>query len=347
MSQPRRQAPTQRPRGAALLVAMVLLTVVATLSAGMVWQQWRAVQVESAERSRAQSAWILMGALDWARLIVRETDSSYTSLLEPWAQPLAEARLSTFLAVDRDNNADSGPEAFLSGQITDAQSRYNLFNLVAERRAATGKSGTPGTPGGTGGGTGAGGTGAEKPSVEIKVLERLCQAAGLPTATAETLAQGLIAAMSGSGSVEPGAALPPARIDDLRWLGLDEASLAALRPWLTLLPTQTAVNLNTAPREVLAAVIEGIDLGAADRLVQARQRQPFKTLDDARAHLPPDTTLDAARVSVHSAYFEVRGRLRLDDRVLEETSLVHKRSANEVVTLQRQRLSSVLPSAPG
>lgn len=51
-------------RGAALLVAMVLLSVVATLAAGMVWQQWRAVQVETAERSRHQSGWMLLGALD-------------------------------------------------------------------------------------------------------------------------------------------------------------------------------------------------------------------------------------------------------------------------------------------
>ena len=32
----------------------------------MVWQQWRAVQVEAAERARTQAAWILTGALDWA-----------------------------------------------------------------------------------------------------------------------------------------------------------------------------------------------------------------------------------------------------------------------------------------
>lgn len=63
-------------RGAALLVAMVLLSVVATLAAGMVWQQWRAVQVETAERSRHQSGWMLLGALDWARLILREDSMS-------------------------------------------------------------------------------------------------------------------------------------------------------------------------------------------------------------------------------------------------------------------------------
>ena len=62
----------RRERGAALLTAMIIVTLVATLTASMVWQQWRAVQVEAAERARGQSAWILSGALDWARLILKE-----------------------------------------------------------------------------------------------------------------------------------------------------------------------------------------------------------------------------------------------------------------------------------
>ena len=65
---PRRSA----QRGAALLIAMALMTLVATLASGMIWQQYRAIQVEAAERSRTQSAWILSGALDWARLILRD-----------------------------------------------------------------------------------------------------------------------------------------------------------------------------------------------------------------------------------------------------------------------------------
>jgi general secretion pathway protein K len=51
---------------------MVIVTLVATLAAGMVWQQWRAIEVETAERARVQSSWLLDGALDWARLILRE-----------------------------------------------------------------------------------------------------------------------------------------------------------------------------------------------------------------------------------------------------------------------------------
>jgi general secretion pathway protein K len=65
------------------------------------WQQWRAIEVETAERARIQSAWILVGALDWSRLILREDSLAQggdgtDNLSEPWAVPLQEARLSTF-----------------------------------------------------------------------------------------------------------------------------------------------------------------------------------------------------------------------------------------------------------
>ena len=103
------------------LTAMLIVVLVTTLASAMVWQQWRAVQVEAAERARTQAAWILAGALDWARLILREDarSGSATTLNDPWATPLAEARLSSFLAADK-AHTDEGPEAFHSGAIAAA-----------------------------------------------------------------------------------------------------------------------------------------------------------------------------------------------------------------------------------
>ena len=70
------------------------------------WQQWRAVEVESAERSRAQATWVLIGAVDWARLILKEDarKGGADHLAEPWALALEQARLSTFLASDRSSS---------------------------------------------------------------------------------------------------------------------------------------------------------------------------------------------------------------------------------------------------
>lgn len=80
-------------RGAALLAAMLTVTLVATFAAAALWQQWRAVEVETAERARLQSAWILVGALDWSRLILREDaiTGGADHLAEPWAVPLLPA----------------------------------------------------------------------------------------------------------------------------------------------------------------------------------------------------------------------------------------------------------------
>jgi general secretion pathway protein K len=314
---------------------MLLLALVASLAAGMVWQQWRAVQVEAADRSRSQSAWILAGALDWSRLILREDARSgpVDHLGEPWATPLAEARLSSFLAADREATADSEVEAFLAGSITDAQSRYNLRNLFTDDGKAV--------------------------AAEHQTLGRLCAAAGLRGDEAQRIITGLAGAwraraaappQGGASAPEAGPALSPAdeaarplpvqRFEHLSWLGLEPNVLPALRPLVDVLPTRTPVNLNTASRDVLAAVL-GVDVGTAERVVQARQRQAFTQLDQVRALMPPDSAmdsaLDGARVSVGSEYFEVRGRLRLEERVLEEISLMRRRGVAEVLPVHRFR----------
>lgn len=299
---------------------MVIVTLVATLASAMVWQQWRAVQVEVAERARAQALWILNGAVDWARLILREDarTGGADHLGEPWAVPLAEAQLSTFLAVDRDNT-DDAPEAFLSGSITDAQSRYNLRNLV---EAGSGTAG----------------------AAEERVLERLLDAVGARSDLAPMIVRGLRAATLASGqstgtelSTDP--PLMPERIEQLAWIGLDAETLALLTPYVSLLPVRTTVNANTAPKEVLAAVIEGLDLASADRLIQARQRNPFRNVAELDALLPQGVSAATERVSVTSFFFEVRGRLRLQDRSVEERALVERRNL-DIVTLRRDRVAS-------
>ena len=316
MKQARRPASCPRhQRGAAILTAMIIVTLVVTLAAAMVWQQWRAVQVEAAERARSQSAWILAGALDWARLILR-TDAQTGGadhLGEPWAVPLAEARLSTFLAVDKDNT-DDAPDAFLSGSITDAQSRYNLTNLVDQGKVEP---------------------------LELAILERLCLNLGLGSDVAIKIANGMRDASSPPGATSGNASAPllPRSVSQLVWLGVDAKALQQLGPYVVVLPVRTALNVNTASRESLAGVVKGLDLAAAERLVQVRQRTPFKTLAEVQAQLSGLPPLNPQQLSVTSSFFEVRGRLRLEDRVLEQSSLVERRGL-DIVPLQRDREAS-------
>lgn len=306
-----------RQRGAALLIAMLILTLVATVASAMVWHQQRAVEVETAERARAQAGLILAGALDWAKVMMRADADKAFPPSATWASKLEESRLSQFLAADRDNSADGNLEVFLSGEIADAQSRYNLRRLV----------GDDGKP----------------VAVEVAALRRLCDAAGAGPDLADRLAEGLAAAWFGKADTAP---LPPTRVDQLAWLGIDASLVARITPYVTLLPTRTAVNANTAEAAALLAAIDGLDLANAQRIVLALRRAPAATVGALRELLPPNVTSDDGRVGVQSRHFEVLGRLRFEDRVLEERWLLERRGGDrgvEMVLLRRDRQSVLGP----
>ncbi|WP_374437360.1 type II secretion system minor pseudopilin GspK [Inhella sp.] len=309
-----------RQRGAALLTALLIVSLVATLAAAMVWRQLRAVHLEAADRARAQAHWVLLGALDWARLILREDQRANTSepvdhLGEVWAVPLAEARLSTFLAADKQNaKEDEGPEAFLSGRIDDAQARYNLRNLIDSSK--------------------------DIPALEKRTVGRLFQSAGLPADMAEQFVQQLNRALQASDD-SADAPMRPQTVAQLAWLGLPPDAVRALEPWVVILPQPSPVNVNTAPREVLAALFDNMDLATAERLVQQRRTQPFRNVAEIQRVLgrAAEGGVDAKRIDVKSDHFLVTGRLRLDDRVVEQRSLVQRTNDSEVKLLWRERVS--------
>ena len=298
-------------QGAALLLAMLTVTLVATFAAASMWQQWRAVEVEAAERGRAQSAWILVGALDFSRLILREdarSGGNVDHLAEPWAVPLQESRLSTFLAAENnvsqvDDASTDTTEAFLSGQITDMQSRLNLTNLAANGQVS---------------------------ETALRQFTRLFEQLGLPQQELGLLVEGLRQAGGKDGSAAP---LLPPTVSQLGWLGLSPATVAALAPYVAILPGQTLINANTAPAEVLLAAIDDLDMAGAQKIVQARESRHFRTAQDVKTLLGGN--IDCA-CEVRSSYFEVRGRLRIGGTMVDERSLV-RRAGQVITTLWRER----------
>ena len=304
-------------RGAALLAAMLTVSLVAMLAAGAAWQQWRTVEVESTERQHAQAQWLLLGALDWARIILREdarsgnADAPTDHLAEPWAIPLQEARLSTFLAANSNNSAGNKSvtngsstfsntfsedaltqEVYLSGQIIDLQARMNVSNLLQ---------------------------GNQIDLKSLQAFERLFEALSLPTAQLNTLAQGLVAAQQ----QKDGAPLLPQRVSQLTWLGLTPQTLNSLAPYITVLPTRTPVNLNTAPPVVLYASVAGLSLADAKRLSDQRAQNPWSSLDAFQKAAGKTVSVDGTH-SVNSRFFEVVGRLRMPATSLLERSVVQR-----------------------
>jgi general secretion pathway protein K len=309
------------------------VALVATLASAALWQQWRQVEIEIAERGRSQTAWMMTGALDWTRLILREDAISAQGaaadhLGEPWALAVQESKLSTFLSQDQQWR-EGDAEVFLSGQITDAQSRMNVMNLVEDGQISP-------------------------PTLArfAALFERL----GLPLAELQTLSQQLqtslqankasqVPANSGT-AIQSAASLLPQQTAQLVWLGLSPSTLSALQAHITVLPEATPVNLNTASAEVLSAMLPGLDLASARQAVTLRQRGHWASLSAAQEALGSSgRMLNEKQHSVQSRYFEVQGRMRIDNVVQQETALV-RRDGGQVRMLWRVRSPQLRLDAP-
>ena len=315
---PTAPARAHRPRhtGMALLSAMILVTVVATLCAGALMRQSRDIEVERAQRAHQQVAWLLRGALDWARLILNEDGRTSTvdDLQEPWATPLKDSRLSTFLAADG-QSTDGLLQSVFSGYIEDEQSRLNVGNLVQQ--------------------------GSIVPASRDE-FQRLFAVLGLP---GDELDQLLVQLRLSLATQPSGSALlPPGELEQLLAAGLSESTLARLRPFITLLPERTPVNLNTAPPEVLVATLKGLGLADARRMVASRAVTPWNSIADAARMLGQlGTAVNAVQHATGTRYFRVHVQLRYDDFLLQEQALVRRDgAASSVLAMSRD----VMPIAP-
>ncbi len=302
------KAPT-RQRGAALLMAMLMVALVATFAAAAMWQQWRGIEIESTERQAAQARWLLVGALDWSRVVLREDARSDASsggtdnLSEPWSIPLQEAKLSTFIAalpdgVSQGDEDSLAQQVYLSGQISDLQARLNITNLYKNK------------------------------SIDLSYLQtfrRLFSALGLPDQELQSLVQGLVS----SQLQNPRAAPMPQRLSQLAWWGLSAQTIRKITPYVTLLPVATPINVNTASALVLYAFIPNVSMADAQQLVRLRENAPWPDLNAFTKALGKNTTtLGLDQASVNTRYFEALGRLRMPQLTLLERSVLQRDNTN-------------------
>jgi general secretion pathway protein K len=126
------------------------------------------------------------------------------------------------------------------------------------------------------------------------------------------------------GGAEDGyyAAMKPPRLAANRPLiTLDELALVAgytpdvlarLRPFVTALPAAAgiAINVNTAPPEILAATLDGLTLADANRLAAMRLNAPFRSVADFRSRLPSGIPVNELVLRVTSDGFVIRVNVR-------------------------------------
>lgn len=301
-------------KGSAILLAMLIVVMVATLSSAMVWKQYRSVEVETAQRSRTQSKWVLLGATDWARAILAQSTDSATgvNLGQAWAMPLQPSSLATYLSSDTGTSLVADKrlverDAYLSGAIQDLQSRLNLNNLVQN--------------------------GKVHPATRA-TWDRLFKALNLPQSELDKLAEQLLKAkLAASGLTAANGPLVPQAVENLTWLGVKQQTIDKLKPYITILPGSTPVNLNTASAIVLAACLPGMDLNQAKQLVQERISKPMASEMDALLLIRNAAIiLDPAEHSVTSSYFKATGELISSGQTVQMQSILMKTNNKVSVT---------------
>jgi len=343
----RPRLPGLRERGVAVITALLLTTLAISIVASLFWQQQ--VQVRSMENQRLhlQTKWILRGALDWASLVLFQDGldhRDFTALDHVWATPLAETRLDQY--IERERVEGENFDATLSGNIIDACSRYNLRNLadkgqvnpeqmevfgrllrnlqmdqqLAGRVAAFVAAGQPleapvpegGEPSGQGAGAGTGtgtgtGTGAGTGT-----------GTGTGTPTAGRLPQVSRSSVAGSP-------MKFLAVDDLLTVpGFTPAMVERLRPFVIVLPEPAPVNVNTAPAEVLAALMPNMSVSEANSLVVRRQRAAWRQMTYFAAEIGEGRPITPNAADVKSEWFLVNSRIRLDRAALDAEALIHR-----------------------
>ncbi len=292
-----------RQRGVAVITALLLTTLAITIVASLFWQQQ--VQVRSIENQRLQlqKQWILRGALDWARLILRE-DGKYSAtddLNEPWAVPLSDTRLDQY--VEKNNAQGDASEAVLSGAIQDAQARLNLTGLARN---------------------------GEINPAEIGAFERLLSSLRQDPSLARALALQVAASQRHGSEASDARPLAFEQIEDLLAVpGFTQTVVRALNDDVIFLPRPTAVNVNTASAEVLSARLSPLSVSDTNALIVSRRKNSFQSLNDLTARLPgTQVSLDATQISVNTNFFLVNGRVTIRKAVLQVQGLVERNGAS-------------------
>ena len=262
------------------VVALATMTATALMITQNTWSRESELTAD-----HVQARALIQAGVNWARAILSDDRraNNVDYLDEPWALRLP--------AMPVDNGE-------LSGYLDDQQGLFNLNNIVK---------------------------GGKVNLAQFAQFQRLLSVLQLPTALAGALADWIDAdnemEPQGGAEDEAYAALQPPYLAANRPLtdvtelalvrGFDDGVRARLRPFVSALPVFTAVNVNTASPEVLAAVIDGLGLDGARAVVAQRKRTYFRSVDEFFRQLPAGLIVPNDNVSVSSDYFMATMRVTI------------------------------------
>jgi general secretion pathway protein K len=288
-----------RQTGVAVVMVLLIVALVTTLAAYIAQQQslWQR-QVET-QFDHVQARRLGIAGIDWARAVLAD-DAHFNAIdheTELWTLRLPPMPVENGEVI---------------GVIEDRQGLFNLNNLVRNGAASV---------------------------ADIVKFQRLLSLLNLPPELAFSLVDWLdinseIQAPGGAEDAYYLALARPYRAANrplielgelIRVKGFDQKIIDRLKPFVAVLPTNTAVNVNFAPAEVLVALASNLSLSDARMVVQQRRGLPYQDIANFRQRLPnKNINIADVDIAVSSQYFWVTGRATVNEAQVVTQALMQR-----------------------
>jgi len=241
----------RRQRGVALLLAMLILALAASIASAMLWDRSLAMHRTALLRGQRQAFLYDVGAEAWVEQILKREKGKEDTLGSQWAKHLPPLPVQ-------------GGQ--LQGSVEDLQGRFNLNDLVDSKGKKDDQALT----------------------VFKRLLKTLGIPIQVANAVLDWEDKNDSATRPGGAESGYYASLdtpyapadaPFVSVSTLRLVrGVTPEVYARLSPYVSALPNVTPININTAPAPVLAAIVPDLNLGKARELAKMRGKRGFQNI---------------------------------------------------------------------
>ncbi|MEG0651365.1 MAG: type II secretion system minor pseudopilin GspK [Acinetobacter sp.] len=302
-------------RGVALLTILVMVALATILAATIAKRQTNTAENTGYLMRQNQSLLYAKSAeAFFSELLIQDNDnsSSIDHLQENWAKPMPPFPVE---------------DGSVSGKLLDESGKFNLNNLVK----ADGK----------------------VDDSARRWFEKLLQRVGLPAELSQAVIDWqdtndeVTGAMGAESSyyqgLDPAYLTPNTKfhsVEELKLVrGFEGKNYDLIKQYVTALPEQTKVNMNTAPALLLASIDPKVDIKAVEQQLKAKETEltHFNNVDDlwklsAFSGIDEQSKTDAASLlDSKSNYFTAQIEVVLSERKRQFTSLMMRKDKQVIV----------------
>ncbi|MEG1695635.1 MAG: type II secretion system minor pseudopilin GspK [Acinetobacter sp.] len=302
-------------RGVALLTILVMVALATILAATIAKRQTNTAENTGYLMRQDQSLLYAKSAeAFFSELLIQDNDnsSSIDHLQENWAKPMPPFPVE---------------DGSVSGKLLDESGKFNLNNLVK----ADGK----------------------VDDSARRWFEKLLQRVGLPAELSQAVIDWqdtndeVTGAMGAESSyyqgLDPAYLTPNTKfhsVEELKLVrGFEGKNYDLIKQYVTALPEQTKVNMNTAPALLLASIDPKVDIKAVEQQLKAKETEltHFNNVDDlwklsAFSGIDEQSKTDAASLlDSKSNYFTAQIEVVLSERKRQFTSLMMRKDKQVIV----------------